>query len=127
MTVTTDRTDPAPPAADPDTGHRASIIAGLRELADYIEAHPGLPLPSCVEATYCIPGEDDKSGEDEAYRIAEALGVRVTGEDGTAQASVSFGPVSYIARYISRGRMAEWNAHMATFPGRARRAERAQS
>ena len=120
MTTLTDR-----PATS--SGLNARIVGGLRELADWIEANPDLPLPSYVEATYCIPADDDPSGEDEAYRISGLTGTRVTGEDGTAQAGVSFGPVSYTARYISRGRMAEWDAHMATFPGRTRRAERAQS
>lgn len=110
MTITTDH--PAPPAADPDTRHRAGIIAGLRELADYIESHPGLPLPSCVEATYCIPADDDKRGEDEAWRIAGILGTTVAGDE-ISETRLDFGPVSYRATYIAREWMASYNKHMA--------------
>lgn len=44
MTTTTPATErPSPPAAE-DT-RRAGYIAGLRRLADVLEAHPDIPLP----------------------------------------------------------------------------------
>lgn len=100
--------------AGTDGGMHARLAQSLREMAHYIETHPDLPIPDSVEMLYCIPAADDKAGEDEAYRIAAILGAKVTG-DATSETHLSFGPASYIARYVSQDQMSEWHAHMAPY------------
>ena len=110
-----------------DGGMNARLVQGLREAADYIEAHPDLPVPFTVDVHYCIPGATDKDGEDEAYRIAAMLGTKVTGEDDySSEAQRDFGPaVKYRAVYVTRDAMA---AHYAlhSYRGCVRDAAQAQ-
>jgi len=100
--------------AGTDGGMHARLAQSLREMAHYVETHPDLPIPSTAEVHYCIPAADDKTGEDETYRIAGILGAKVTGDD-ISETQVSFGPVSYRATYIARDWMAAYNAHMAPY------------
>lgn len=67
---------------DQPTDERAEQIAGLRELADYLEAHPGLPLgPYDVEMQIHVRNlpymrdKDEPAKLAELARIAEVLGV----------------------------------------------------
>lgn len=102
--------------AGTDGGMHARMAQGLREAARFIESHTDLPIPSSVEVHYCIPAGDDKSGEDEAYRIAGMLGAKVTGDDdgSSSEAGRDFGPaVSYRAVYLTQGRMAAYYAAQA--------------
>jgi hypothetical protein len=117
--------------AGTDGGMHARLAQALDDAARYIRTHPDLPIPASVELIYCIPATDDKAGEDEARRIAAIIGAKVTGDD-SSEASLSFGPVSYTARYINRERMAAYNAHMDPYYAtqaerRAAAAERANA
>jgi len=88
MSDTTCTTDPTA---------RAAITAGLRALADYLDAHPGLPVPQfsmCAGLTV-YPGGSQEGKRAEVDRIAEVLQV-VTEEFGVYQAERRFGgPVAY--------------------------------
>ena len=96
-----------------DGGAHARLAQGLREIARFIETHPGLPIPSQVTIGYTIPAATDKDGEDEAYRIAGILGAKVDGQGGNARTGHAFGPdVSYTADYLTQGFMAAYDAHM---------------
>jgi len=112
MTITAPT--PLAPEVSEAEGLHARLARSLREAADFIEAHPDLPVPGDAEIVYCIPAADDKSGDDEAWRIARILGTQVTGDD-SSETSLSFGPVSYAARYLSRDRMAEYSEFMQPY------------
>jgi len=88
MSDTTCTTDPTA---------RAAITAGLRALADYLDAHPGLPVPQfsmCAGLTV-YPGGSEEGKRAEVDRIAGVLQV-VTEEFGVYQAQRRFGgPVAY--------------------------------
>jgi hypothetical protein len=74
MSNTTSTTDPKA---------RAAITAGLRALADYLDTHPGLPVPQfsmCAGLTV-YPGGSEEDKRAEVDRIAEVLQV-VTEEFG---------------------------------------------
>ena len=63
---------------------RAAITAGLRALADYLDAHPGLPVPQfsmCAGLTV-YPGGSEEDKRAEVDRIAEVLQVRHRGVRG---------------------------------------------
>lgn len=84
-------------------GERAAKVAGLRALADYLEAHPDLPTGSLKFRYY--PGRAD-GFEDEAAKVAEVdrvagiLGVEAGPQyegDPHHYATRQFGSVSYEA------------------------------
>jgi hypothetical protein len=80
-----------------DPKARAEVTAGLRALADYLEAHPGLPVPQvsiCAGLT-AYPAGTDTDKRAEVDRIAAILGV-ITDDFGVYQAERRFGgPVAY--------------------------------
>jgi hypothetical protein len=72
---------------------RTGLSAGLRELAAWLDTHPGSPLPD-VRATFRIPQGPRGQRVDAVQEVADWLGVPV-GEDreGNLLAERRFGPV----------------------------------
>ena len=88
MPDTTSTTDPKA---------RAEVTAGLRALADYLDAHPGLPVPQfsiCAGLTV-YPGGSEEDKRAEVDRVAGVLQV-ATSDFGLYRAERRFGgPVAY--------------------------------
>jgi hypothetical protein len=86
-------------ASTTDPKARAEVTAGLRALADYLDAHPGLPVPQfsiCTGLTV-YPGGSKEDKRAEVDRIAGVLQVG-TFDFGLYQAERRFGgPVAYRA------------------------------
>lgn len=103
------RTPHAEPPADPA---RVAWFAAMRELVEFLEGRPDLPLPGPYGRTdvTVIAGTDLALVED----IAARLGVQVTGlEHGQPTAEVSFGEdVRYRVIGISAERMERHDALM---------------
>lgn len=74
---------------------QADLVAGLRAAADFIESHPGLPMPYGVRMYASIPGTLRQLDRFTAvHAAAETMGVPVTAaRDGGRQAKREFGPV----------------------------------
>jgi hypothetical protein len=96
-----------------DPAKREAFIAGLRDLADFLAAHPGVAVSE--QATSIGPtayGDyDDETRQIEAF--AAAAGLEVTDDrpsGGKIQASRAFGPVTYHAFTYSLARLAETDA-----------------
>lgn len=51
---------------------RTEVITGLRELADFLESRPGVPVPFEVKVAYPVSGSEDPRAEMAA--IARAMG-----------------------------------------------------
>ena len=94
---------------------RAALVAGLRELADFLASHPDVPVPeSYHEHTITLfPG----GGTDDEKRVgvdaaASALGVAAGDADGCGhyRAERAFGPVVYRAVMISSAARARADA-----------------
>lgn len=88
----------------PNPVPRSQITDGLRQLADYLDAHPGIPLApygwDLLVSTHC---DNDTEGRAEVDRIAAILGVPAdddTAAGGHYTAARSFGPVKYNAFHI---------------------------
>jgi hypothetical protein len=60
---------------------RAAIVAGIRALADFVEARTDLPAPGSVHAQYSLPGVDPAHA-DFIRGVAARLGVEPA-EDGS--------------------------------------------
>ena len=96
-------------------GIHARMAQGLREAADFLLAHPDLPVPDRVEISYYVPAVTDRDGEDELTRIAAMIGSRVTG-DAVSRTGRDFGPsVRYAAEYVTRAFTEAYQEHMAPF------------
>jgi hypothetical protein len=100
-----------------DLLHRAKVIGGLRQLADWLDAHPDVPVcPFGWDLSIYPQHADDADRAAEVDRIAAILGVDVTDETqrgGHYIASRSFGLITYEAVYIPRARRAASAALMS--------------
>jgi hypothetical protein len=79
---------------------RSRIVAGLRELADLLEADPSLPVPYAADLQAGPTGDDLSLSERRAkVRVAaQHLGVEVTEKaaNGAREAVRHFGPIRYL-------------------------------
>ncbi|KXK63395.1 hypothetical protein AWW66_03515 [Micromonospora rosaria] len=91
---------------------RAALIAGLRELADALEANPALPLPR-AEISRSVLLDNDAAGQAEVARAAELLGTEVVSDNGSAHTQRAFGGLTYEVFYVSRQRMTDHEALMS--------------
>jgi hypothetical protein len=100
-----------------DLLHRAKVIGGLRQLADLLEAHPGVPVCPFGWDLSVYPQYDDEAARvAEVDRIAAILGVAVadqTGQGGHYTAARTFGLITYAAVYIPRRGRDACNALMS--------------
>lgn len=92
----------------PDPDDRAALIAGLRGLADFLEANPAVPVPPAWTSAACIsvlPPHDVDDDERRAFvdAFAAALGVEAADKDGSGhyKATRKFGPIEYESFAIS--------------------------
>ncbi|MEV1200277.1 hypothetical protein [Microbispora rosea] len=90
--------------------HRTTLIAGLRALADFLDANPAIPVPRSVYALHFPHGATDAEMCAEVDHIAELLGAPTSQEFGHYGAAVRFGPVEYKAVAILAARRAQYEA-----------------
>jgi hypothetical protein len=88
-----------------DSDERDLFIAGLRELADFLDQNPHVPAP-CRADVFVFPADaDDTEMFAEVDRIARLIGV-TAGADGSPhghyRAVRDFGPVQYRAVAIPK-------------------------
>ncbi|MEU8340948.1 hypothetical protein AB0C74_04585 [Spirillospora sp. NPDC048832] len=101
-----------------DTNQRPRLIAGLRALAAYLEAHPEVPAPHATELMVFAQGSDHAQ-RTEIERIATLVGAEVIAPDSFTRhyrAMRDFGPVTYSAIAIPSTARAHHNALM-TYDG----------
>jgi hypothetical protein len=89
-----------PSSQNPD---RDGYIAGLRQLADWLEQHPGVEVPYVKEIG--VPLRSNQRVEE----FAKAAGVGITTDEaGNTDARVKFGVLTYYAYGY-----ADWDRHLA--------------
>jgi len=102
----------------PADTRRAGLVAGLHALADFLAAHPDLPVFE-AGATKCIfDATDATDGLAQLAEVAERAGTVVTdisdraptGRTTHFYARRRFGPVTYEAAYVTRAEMADYHA-----------------
>ena len=108
------------PPVPGDLFARAQTVAGLRALADFLEANPAIPVRELgADYTTFARADDDNAERAEIDRIAAALGERVedeTGDGGHYRVSKTFGRITYCAVHIPAGHRAAHKALMSYAP-----------
>lgn len=98
---------------------RGKVLTGLRQLADWLEAHPDVPVAPFgwdLNVYTDRNGGSDDAARAEVDQIAAALGVPVTddtGSDGHYKAFRTFGLITYQAVHVPARRMAAHYALMS--------------
>ncbi len=83
-----------------DDKQRARLIAGLRDLANFLNQNPGVPVPRWVDVLVFPAEANDAEMFAEIDTIAEMIGSTASDADsphGHYSAVRSFGPVQYRA------------------------------
>ena len=97
-----------------DPAAREAFITGLRDLADFLAAHPGVAVSQQkMQITLTAYGADDDAETQQIEAFAAAAGLDVTDDrpnGGQIQASRAFGPVTYRAFTYSHATLAESDA-----------------
>ncbi len=96
------------------TAARQAFISGLRALADYLDQHPAVAIPTHGADILLSASSADDSGCAQVDHFARQLGVPVENElaySGHYRAVRSFGPVGYQMTAISDHAMARHYAH----------------
>ncbi|WP_320773562.1 hypothetical protein [Streptomyces sp. CRN 30] len=78
------------------SGDRAAFLAGLRELTDFLTAHPAAVVPRHMSVVVLVDAPDPAARQRGVQSVAAPLGVPT--EDigrGYYDARRDFGPVSY--------------------------------
>lgn len=84
----------------PDPGERHQLIAGLRELADFLDQNPRVPAPSRADVFVFPADASDAEMVAEVDGIARLIGVTASADgspSGHYRAVRDFGPVQYRA------------------------------
>lgn len=74
---------------------RARFINGLRDLANFLGAHFGFPVPDAIEMTVFVDGDDYAERCAQVDRLALLLGTTTVASLGHYCTERSFGPISY--------------------------------
>ncbi len=93
--------------------HRLAFIAGLRDLADFLETNPDIPAPRSITGHYFPQRATDAEICAEVDEIAACLGSTIDPEDrknGHYSALIHFGPVEYKAVAIVTAARAQYEA-----------------
>jgi hypothetical protein len=98
-------------STDPVT--RKAFITGLRDLADYLDANPGVPVPGYGHNILVSDDYVEDGGKTRVERFAAEYGLDIT--DGTSEgrsyrARRFFGPVGYEIYALTRVSMARYHA-----------------
>ena len=81
-----------------DPGARARFIRALRELADYLDRHPAIPVPKTGETITLHASCADYGGRAQVDQIARLLDVGIcdeTARGGHYWVIRQFGPIGY--------------------------------
>jgi flagellar motor component MotA len=77
---------------------RPGRLRGLRQLLDFLDAHPRLPVPAAVTGT--VHADNDLDGFELVARAAHVMGVApITTVLGVQRAEQKFGPITYAIEY----------------------------
>jgi hypothetical protein len=82
---------------------RAAIVTGLRHLADFLDAHPDIPVSATAPLYHFTRNGNDADQRAEIEQIATRLGTPIKDDTdyGHCTTAISFGPIEYRAVAIT--------------------------
>jgi hypothetical protein len=92
-----------------DPAYRQAFITGLRDLADYLDQHPAIPVPRYGAEIHLTAASTDDGGCAQVAQFARQLGITPPASissSGHYEAVRRFGPVGYRMIAISDAAMA---------------------
>jgi hypothetical protein len=80
-----------------DPAVRARFTRSLRDLADYLDHHPAVPVPAfgATLTMYATPGDDGHAQVNHIAKLMDTGPHDETGHHGYYRATRSFGPIGY--------------------------------
>ena len=96
-----------------DPATRQAFITGLRDLADYLDQHPAIPVPRHGTEIYLPASSTDDGGCAQVRHFARQLGVTPTDNralTGHYETGRFFGPIGYRMISLSAARMTVYQA-----------------
>ncbi|MGW4644515.1 hypothetical protein ACWEN6_38765 [Sphaerisporangium sp. NPDC004334] len=95
------------------TPDRPAYINGLRDLADFLDTNPDIPIPNSALTAYYYPRGTDEEICDQVAHVARVLGADVDPRDlaeGHFSAGIAFGVAEYKAVGLLASSRARWAA-----------------
>jgi len=96
------------PTNDPQ--RRSEFINGLRQLADYLDANPRLPVPAHETDILVIASDAEDGGITEILELSIELAAPFAERNGFYRTTRKFGPVAYKGVSQSRAALAQYRA-----------------
>ena len=96
-----------------DIATRQAFITGLRDLADYLDQHPAVPVPKYGDEIHLCARSTDDGGRAQVDHFATHMQAAIDNRlaySGHYEAVRSFGPVGYRMTAISDHAMARYHA-----------------
>lgn len=97
------------PTTDP--GKRSEFITGLRQLADYLQANPRLPVPAIDTEIIITASDAEDGGITEILDLSMQLAAVFAERDGFYRTARKFGPVIYKCVSQTRASLARYRAY----------------
>lgn len=98
-----------------DPAKRAAYIDGLRQLAGYLDANPGVPVPAEGTEILLIASDAEEDGITEILALSVRLAAPFTERDGFYRTARRFGPVTYRGVSQTRARLAQFRAYSSYY------------
>jgi hypothetical protein len=93
-----------------DPEHRSEYVNGLRQLADYLDAHPRVPVPVYGTDILVIARSAEDGGITEILDMSIELAAPFAERDGIYRTVRKFGPVAYTGVSHTSAAMADYYA-----------------
>ena len=98
-----------------DPAHRKEYTDGLRQLADYLDANPSVPVPAYGTTIMLMASDVENGGITEITALAAELAAPFTEIDGVYRTQRQFGPVTYKAVANSFASLADYTAQTSYY------------
>jgi hypothetical protein len=92
-----------------DPRHRKEYIDGLRQLADYLDANPGVPVPGYGTTIMLVASDAENGGIAEIVALSIELAAPFAETDGVYRTQRQFGPITYKGFANSAASLADYS------------------
>lgn len=98
-----------------DPGHRKAYTDGLRQLASYLDANPGVPVPCEGTEIVVIAADAEEGGITQILDLSIGLAAPFAERNGFYRTARKFGPVTYKGVSQTRASLARYRAYSSYY------------